>query len=403
MRNMRKQWRRYSFVAAGILSYAMVGSAASHDISDWLKTPPSPAPWDILQLQFDAVANSGLSKEQQAHIMFIARRDTIWPSHSIRVCFSPPPAVSFDKQVQAKIIDLAPLWLQGTPAKLDFGPPGRPHRCDASDEHIEDLYDIRILTSPTLVTPDTFEALIGNQARVSRLDVAPYSVVLAFGGPNSNFWKTQADFYILHEVGHALGALHEHQRVSCDWDIDEILKRKIAGLSTAKEIQDNLKKFDEHSENIVGKDPLTTTWDRDSVMAYNFETWYFKDREKDPCFRSPVNALSARDQTGMRELYSDPASQVASLEGAVRGGRPLMALSPELQSHFTNKLLGRPQSGFFDQKVATMNYGQLTEYQRRTTDELSQEERNVLEQILTIRARYETIPALNARRASDHR
>jgi hypothetical protein len=387
------------FVGAFVGALSVATPASAHDITDWMNVPTAAAPWKIVQQQFEVIANSTLTEKQKQLLFFIGSRDWTW-SRSIRACFSPMPAdpdlAAFDQQVQAKIVSLAPMWLQGTKAAIDFGPSGKLNRCNPADNDIIKHYDIRILTSPAFVSqPDTFNALIGNQARVNRLDVAPYSVVLAFG-VNSQLWKTQGSFYILHEMGHALGALHEHQRKRCNWDIKAIERANIApftGPDAYAEIQRNLLQFDEHDETIVGKHPVSTPWDRYSVMAYNFQPWYFTDHEHDDCYRAPVSALSGDDLDGMRALYTDPEAGIAELEGALRGGKSLTALGPELQSHFTNPLLGRPKGGSFDKTLAAMQPDAREAFKRRVDNELTPEERAVLGQVITIRAKYETIPA----------
>jgi hypothetical protein len=145
---------------------------------------------------------------------------------------------------------------------------------------------------------------------------------------------------VLHEFGHALGFLHEHQhpKEGCDkefrWDDDagyvatknasghyvEDTSGKRPGLNTVlsgppnnwdkKTIQINLQQW-HYNERAYDFD--FSNFDKDSIMKYYFDAWMFVHGESSPCYTSGPNVkLSEKDKEGARKNYPRAGRDVES-------------------------------------------------------------------------------------------
>jgi hypothetical protein len=109
---------------------------------------------------------------------------------------------------------------------------------------------------------------------------------------------------ILHEFGHALGLLHEHQspNANCDAEIDWDAAYKIgAGIGWDKGL------VDRNFRQLASTTSLNATEvDRKSIMHYSLPVWIFKAREKSPCFVQPNYEISEGDRAFLSRVYPKP-------------------------------------------------------------------------------------------------
>ena len=107
----------------------------------------------------------------------------------------------------------------------------------------------------------------------------------------------------LHEAGHALGLLHEHQHedAACSSELD--WKYLITELGkppnewSEEKIRQNISALIE-SENIIGGG-----YDRSSIMHYYFPPSWFTNRRAAKCFREKMTELSEGDKFAINKLY----------------------------------------------------------------------------------------------------
>ncbi len=120
---------------------------------------------------------------------------------------------------------------------------------------------------------------------------------------------------ILHEFGHALGILHEHQSpvANCvneyNW---EFIVKYLSGPPNnwdEETIKFNMAPFG-------GEDLMMTDFDAKSVMIYSFPKEYFINADKSTCYLPGSNTeISATDRVTVNYMYpSDPAARVKNFE-----------------------------------------------------------------------------------------
>jgi hypothetical protein len=119
-----------------------------------------------------------------------------------------------------------------------------------------------------------------------------------YGWIRDNISESELQRVVLHEFGHALGCIHEHEgpRFTRKWNREAVL-RYFSGPPnywSREEIIANVL----HKYNPRGI--LTTDYDPKSIMLYSFDANMFSDG------KGPTNdnrALSARDKQMIRAMY----------------------------------------------------------------------------------------------------
>lgn len=119
-----------------------------------------------------------------------------------------------------------------------------------------------------------------------------------FGWVRDNSDPVEDRAVILHEFGHALGCIHEHQAPTFDrkWNKTEVLKYFKGPPNYWSEAAINHNVLAKYSPNGVS----ATRFDPSSIMLYSFDARLFSDG------KGPTNensALSALDQSMIKKMY----------------------------------------------------------------------------------------------------
>jgi hypothetical protein len=233
----------------------------------------------------------------EAEACAIALRPLLWePGQTITVCFR-----SGTQKARVRVALIASEWLQYANLKFDFGDITDPRICqDGSQEAIKIDF---LNTGPKS----------GHWSAVGKLSLKnnPSMNLALFGEdelpahPVSRrplIWETRG--MILHEFGHALGLLHEHQnpKSGCNAELDQ---EAIVAFSaqqgwSPKTAERNLM---EHTDPQVVD---ATEFDRKSIMHPGLPASLFKGGDKSPCFVPRNYELSDGDKALIAKLYPKP-------------------------------------------------------------------------------------------------
>jgi Subtilase family len=221
---------------------------------------------------------AGLQADAFAGVASLQAR---WTQPQLTACF-----MGGDERQRAKVRDLAETWLQNTGLQIDFGAQPEYRSCAKdSRDHLRIAFEKSAGTW----------SVLGKQTEVPagrptmNLDLQP--------GP-----QDYADHQILHELGHALGILHQeqHPRYECRQD----LQVRYDGKSPYAEL----------SRPIVPDDGkyLVSAFDSRSVMRAFTWPEHFSKGEASPCYGPPVTMLSADDRDLIARMYPARPPDVSS-------------------------------------------------------------------------------------------
>ena len=306
---LTRTWVRVSAMVTVVLCVAYTANQAyAHDYAQALTDGSSR--W---ARQLAVLNSAGLDSTQLDVARGVLQRSWLWHTDKLQVCVGPSTYVDGHLEFIRKIRDAADEWLVEAKMKFDWGDQ-QFRRCDAGGKRS----DVRVYINEG--PNQAYYGAIGSNGATSDVPgYAGYSVVLAFPDrlsygylfqdppvPNQANWK----FYVLHEFGHALGFLHEQQRIDCKFNESWLETRRNPPLSAA---------FVQSQMSLIG-DPLAayppdvihetakfvgTGYDNLSVMQYNeTDRQAFADGEKSPCYRpAPVSELSAGDRLAAKFAY----------------------------------------------------------------------------------------------------
>lgn len=198
---------------------------------------------------------------------------TIWPAWSeLRACF-------YDGETSLKrfFVDVARKWLNQTSLKVDFGDPkGGYRKCDSPPF---DKNDIRITFNM-----DGYWSYIGRESLYANVIQKGPSLNINTGGASFNRLNQKVlEPLILHEFGHAIGLMHEHQSPESrcadelDWPHLYEYAKKNWGWDEEKARMNFVQYFSSPRLR-------TTPYDRQSIMHYAVPASMFKKGSKSPCF-----------------------------------------------------------------------------------------------------------------------
>lgn len=325
--------------------------SSAHDIPDLIDEH------NALELQRAEIAAAPLANERKARLYGVVAKTYLWTTPRLRVCFG-PAAQHSDKELLQRISRVAEQWLSELPISFDFGAPDY-YLCDGASS-----YEIRVALHPQ--DSPTFWSLPGSDSvsKSGRRGYEKYSMMLGFPKDRRNFhWLDYVfDFYVLHEFGHALGFLHEHQAKDCKFDRNYL----ISTLKYDAEFVDKhlmyLEKYDLSAYPLKqgireSSNAIATEYDKASVMQYWFrDPKVFAGGEASPCYRKDwVDRLSARDVIAVRAAYRrlSDSLRLASRtlgngdvsEAAQRTLAHLKTQSLDLMTHPEIQRISRPPAG----------------------------------------------------------
>lgn len=224
-----------------------------------------------------------------------------WPPSyaKLRVCF-----MGGTDAVNARVAEIGGLWTANasTSLKLDFGKPSKPRRCDPSaqrESQIRVSYD----------QPGYWSVL--GQVSVVFLTQQEASLNLSgFGDANlAAFDDPEVRSIILHEFGHALGLLHEHQSPASACAQEFNWNHIVSYLSGPPNNWDE----DTIRRNMAtesAEDLMMTDFDAKSVMLYSFPAEFYVNGGNSTCYISQSNTeISATDRATIEYMYTSDMAQ----------------------------------------------------------------------------------------------
>lgn len=250
----------------------------------------------------------------------VARAITWRPGQTVKVCFK-----AGSRGAQERVIRVAREWMQFANVVFDFHEGGGPRQCTGGEDIKIDFVDNKGWWSAYGTISRQRDPSMNLQ--FFGVDTPRYTN----GQPVS---ELELRRIILHEFGHALGMMHEHQspNAECDKEINwDAAYRMGAQMGWDKDM------VHAQMRQLANADEFNmTTVDRRSIMHYSLAPDLFTQGRQSKCWVPDNNDLSEQDRMFIASIYPRTGGPPVATSGApstttppaaaTRGARPPAAV-----------------------------------------------------------------------------
>jgi serralysin len=229
-------------------------------------------------------------EEQNSIHKFILDTALKWEKTKLplNVCF-----FDGEDESRVRVINAANQWSESTGVELFFfGKDNIPQTCEKKAGE-----DIRISLKGSSLS--TYRGTLG----LDKLDV--HEPTMYLGGFSDTYPNNDDEFqmWVLHEFGHALGLVHEHQgegsNCFSEFDLDKLYERlENSPYYWSREAAKG------NIETILLKKSYASTFDKESIMLYTFPAQYYKNGQDSHCYHKTNTKLSTKDKSFIGLFYS---------------------------------------------------------------------------------------------------
>ncbi|MBC8038839.1 MAG: hypothetical protein H7X89_16670 [Rhizobiales bacterium] len=308
-----------TILLTGVAFSAMIGAASAHDPSGKGGVPQAYTKRMVEGVKaLDKMDNSDEAKG-------IYSRVVQWPPAyaKLRVCF-----MGGNNESNAKVAQIANRWSddQGMGLKLDFGKAEKPRMCKpgARESQIRVSYD-----------KPGYWSMLGQYSVVYTAQEEPSMNLDGMDKNLAALDHPEIQGVILHEFGHAMGFLHEHQSQAstCGNEFNwEFITNYLKGAPNNWD--DETIKF--NLAPLAGEDLMLTDFDAKSVMLYSFPPEYYLNGDKSTCFIPKSNdGISETDRVTINYMY--PADASARVKNFEQSKAQFMAIWDKAKAEGTTK------------------------------------------------------------------
>jgi hypothetical protein len=212
---------------------------------------------------------------------------------TLTVAFTHTESLGNPEAIISKVKEYANIWTEYANIKFDFNPP-----------------DPATATIRVSFVPDGgHNSLVGTDAKSDKYKGEP-TMNLDPKELNRYLLRTDPERFrqiVLHEFGHALGCIHEHQQPDAriQWDTDYLYKHLAKPPNEWDEEKVNFNIINHYKKDSPEEGRIDSTpYDKTSIMQYFFGPEYTKDGFSMPGGKN----LSQRDKEFIATMYPYPTS-----------------------------------------------------------------------------------------------